>query len=276
MKFDLQRAFPYPVLRPENNDYVDGDFQTEATFKITGNRGLCVEVAWNLSVPEIQQLIDDYKASFVLVISCRASFLRYIKATKESNFSISFESGELKGDVRVFSFIATKQQIEGFRCEWINKEWGETPFSFELGALLAIDKPQEVYLDTELTKKITSVFHLVQDNNMEKYKWKVDLEDDFVKIRVSPFMKEKIDIARNTKENQALLLNSLYFAAVMQCVTALKNEDNETYSSRRWAKIMQSQIDALSSLDRAESVITQDLLYSPLEKLETYVFSKED
>ena len=27
MQFDSQRAFPYPVLRPDVNDYVDGEFQ---------------------------------------------------------------------------------------------------------------------------------------------------------------------------------------------------------------------------------------------------------
>jgi hypothetical protein len=33
MQFDLLRAFPYPVLRPKVDDYVDGDIQATVTFE---------------------------------------------------------------------------------------------------------------------------------------------------------------------------------------------------------------------------------------------------
>jgi hypothetical protein len=276
MKFDLQRAFPYPVLRPESNDYIDGDFQTEATFRTNDDsHALCVDVMWTLSVPEIQELIDSNQASFVLIISCRATFLRHTEQRNESEFSVFFEAGQLIGEIKVFSFIATKEKIDGFKCEWVNKEWGDTAFSFEPGALLAMEKPREIYLDKDLTKKITSVFRLVQDDNMDRYKWKIDADDDVVKIRVNSFMKEKIDLARNSEKNKSILLNSIYFGAVMQCITFLKSEAEE-YDNYRWAKIMKYQIEELSSFGKEESIIAQDLLYSPLKKLETYVFGIED
>lgn len=276
MKFDLQRAFPYPVFRPDNNDYVDGDFQAETTFNINeSTRGLRAEVTWDLSIREIQELIQMGKASFVLVISCRATFLRHVEIRNESPFHIDFEPGQLKDDIRVFSFVASREKINDFKCEWINAEWGESAFSFEPGALLAMDRPKEIFLDTDLTKKITSVFQLVKDESVEKYQWEVDANDDFVKIRVNPYMKEKIDIARNVKENKAILINSIYFSTVMQCVMLLKSDPDE-YENYRWAKIMNYQIDSLSSLDKEEIVIAQDLLNSPLKKLETYVFSQEN
>jgi hypothetical protein len=50
MQFDSQRAFPYPVWRPDVDDYTDGEFQAlvELTFP-EGNtqfhprRPICVE-----------------------------------------------------------------------------------------------------------------------------------------------------------------------------------------------------------------------------------------
>ena len=34
MKFDRNKTFPYPVLRPYSDDYVDGDFQALADAKV--------------------------------------------------------------------------------------------------------------------------------------------------------------------------------------------------------------------------------------------------
>ena len=33
MQFDLMRAFPYPVLRPDVDDYIDGQMQVIVDFK---------------------------------------------------------------------------------------------------------------------------------------------------------------------------------------------------------------------------------------------------
>jgi len=40
MQFDSQRAFPYPVLRPDVNDYADGEFQAivDLTFREDGSK----------------------------------------------------------------------------------------------------------------------------------------------------------------------------------------------------------------------------------------------
>jgi len=37
MKFDRYKAFPYPVLRPYSDDYIDIDFQTNVEPKVVEN-----------------------------------------------------------------------------------------------------------------------------------------------------------------------------------------------------------------------------------------------
>jgi hypothetical protein len=37
MKFDRSKTFPYPVLRPYSDDYVDAEFQALAEFEIKDN-----------------------------------------------------------------------------------------------------------------------------------------------------------------------------------------------------------------------------------------------
>ena len=72
MQFDVQLAFPYPVLRPYVDDYLDGDFQAIAD--VTHPRGsdqIHLDAQFALSVDEIASLVRQAQAKFVLVVSCR-------------------------------------------------------------------------------------------------------------------------------------------------------------------------------------------------------------
>src|SRR5262245_32307052 len=72
MQFDVQRAFPYPVLRPYVDDYLDGDSQ--AIVDVThpdGSDQIHLDAQFALSVDEIASLVRQAQAKFVLVVSCR-------------------------------------------------------------------------------------------------------------------------------------------------------------------------------------------------------------
>lgn len=88
-------------------------------------------------------------------------------------------------------------------------------------------------------------------------------------------MKESIDNARNSKANRAVLINSIYFGAVMQAIQKLQNEDTrETYIDKKWAKVITGQAHNkgfdISSNDAY--LIAERLMQQPLKLLEAYVF----
>ena len=75
MKYDAQRSFGYPVLRGNLDDYVKGSFQPQYLH----NESKWRRKKWSLIVflmspIEIKNLIQEKKASFVVVIDCRSTF----------------------------------------------------------------------------------------------------------------------------------------------------------------------------------------------------------
>jgi len=75
MQFDVDRAFPYPVLRPGVDDYIDGDFQASVEFQSNdGELHVHLEARFALSVDEIWSAIEAKQASFVAVVSCRDTY----------------------------------------------------------------------------------------------------------------------------------------------------------------------------------------------------------
>ena len=223
MQFDSQRAFPYPVWRPDVDDYTDGEFQAlvELTFP-EGSSKFHLDAQFALSVDEIADQIASGNARFVLVLACRDTYSRHVLETRENTISADFPAGSLRGEVEIYPYVVTENEISDFSCPFINSEFGAGPFTFEKGAVLALDRPTAVYVDRDLFRPITSIFQLVVKESISGAEWQLNCSDDYVQIALSAQMKAKIDAARNSSRNRAILVNSIYFAAVMQCIQYLR------------------------------------------------------
>lgn len=279
MQFDPQRAFPYPVLRPGVNDYLDGEFQCVVEFSPLENKPQIIfEVQFSLSVTEIEHLIARGQAKFVAVISCRDTYLRRVLATDKVSAKSTFHSGDLRGEVQVFPYVVAEKAINGFRCSLINKEFGDGPFVFDKGAVIAVDEPKAAYIDRDLFRPVTSVFELVKSENIQGPEWRLDCSGDHVQIQVAPYMKEKIDNFRNSARNRAVLINSIYFGAVMQCIRHLAKGGEHEQAELRWAKVIREQChnNNLNLNSQDEHAIAQHLLKLPLGTLDKYVFEGGD
>lgn len=180
-----------------------------------------------------------------------------------------FRSGNLRGEVLISPYVVAEVDISGFSCPLINTEFGSGPFSFQKGSVLAVDEPKAVYVDRDLFKPITSIFELVRDENLRGAEWRVHFDGDRVQIALSTNFKEKIDKFRNTAKNKAILINSIYFAAVMQCIRYLRETD---YDHLRWAEIMKQQCHNQNiNIVDPEYLIAERLLKFPLALLDTHV-----
>lgn len=272
MKFDKQKAFPYPVLRPGSDDYADVEFQVTVEFSIAGSK-ISASILFANSCDEIEEQIINKNASYVCVFSCRDTYIQQVVETNERSISLEFESGKLRGEVRVDPYVVVKRDINGFISQNINAEFGEGPFTFEVGDVLAQDETQVFYIDRDVFKSITSVFDLVKKDNLGEGLWTINFDDDHIKIEVSPKLKESIDDARNDNKNRVILKNSIYFAAVMQAIQKLRDKD-ESFDDRKWSKVFRNQAHnrGIDIENHDAYWVAQQLMQLPALQLDTVVF----
>jgi hypothetical protein len=271
MKYDQLKAFPYPVLRPGSDDYKDGDFQ--ATVDPTADsEKITVRITYAISCDEIKREIANGNAIFSSIVSCRDTYFEGPLSTPNDKIESDFSIKDLRGEVRVESYVVVVNEIKGYTSPDLNPEFGSIPFSFSPGDILAQDEPQVFYIDRDLFKPVTSVFELVSKEHLNDGEWTVSFEQPHVQIEVSPQMKDSIDEARNSTEKRVVLLNSLYFAAVMQAIQRLK-EAPEDYDDYKWAVVIQRQLHnrGLDLITGESSSLAQKLMKYPLSLLETYI-----
>lgn len=278
MQFDLLRAFPYPVLRPKVNDYIDGDIQATVHLEQSGDGlDLKAEILFVISVPEILHRIAAGEAQYAVVFECRDTYYRQPVTSDKPTFEHPFPSGSLRGELLIRPYVVVTKAIDDFTCPWINDEFGPGPFSYKEGSVLALDEPKMFYVDRESFKPISSAFVLVANENVGNHDWRVDANGDKVKIEVGHELKERIDAARNSKRNKAVLLNSIYFGAVMQCLSHLRQSGSE-YDGYRWANIFKRKLEELNLglKQHDEAILAQALMKQPFALVETYCFEGTD
>jgi hypothetical protein len=203
MQFDPLRAFPYPVLRPGSNDYLESAIQTVVELiQSADNLEIVAEAEIMVGVDEIRALVEDGKAQYAAVFACRDTYFRKAVLGREAHLTERFSAGSLRGEVLIYPYVVVSEAIQDFQCRWINPEFGPGPFAFPIGAVLAVDEPQVIYVDRETFQPISSCFDLIARDNVPSNEWQMDASDDRVRIAVSPALKERIGNARNTKENR--------------------------------------------------------------------------
>ena len=276
MQFDSLRAFPYPVLRPDVDDYLDGDIQVTVDFTPTQDgQEVTAKVSFVLSVPEINALVTSGLAKYAVVFACRDTYYRHVEQRDHADFDVSFRKGFLRGEVQVFPYVTAIAPIPSFVSASVNPEFGSGPFSFDVGSVLAVDRPQAAYIDRDVFSPLTSIFVLVKNENLTGAEWRLNTSGEKVEIQVSDALKTKIDAARNESSNRAVLVNSIYFAAVMHCIGIVKQGDVD---GLRWAAIIsQKAHNAGLDLDAHDDyLITERLMQFPFRLVEAYVFKGDE
>lgn len=271
MKFDRNKTFPYPVLRPYSDDYIDVEFDANVDF--TSKDGVVTaDISYRVSSSELIEQIKIGNAKFVSIVSCRETYFRDVLTSDAKQIVKNFDVGNLRGEVKVDSYIIAVKKIPSFSSPDINPEFGRNSFAFTPGDVLAQDETAVYYIDRDLFKPVTSVFDLVKNPEYSEGEWRISLDDDHIQIVVSTAMKESIDNARNNTNMKVILLNSIYFTAAVHAIQRLK-EFGSDYEEKKWGRVFYRQIhnNGLDLVSTDAYILAQKLMKYPLKVLNAYV-----
>lgn len=142
------RLYPHPVLRENNDDYINSSFEMDLSYERDIKR-LKLNISFKLNNKTLEKMILDEKAQYVIHIECPKTSYRKIITTTEKILSENLKDENILGKIQVTSFIVVKENILDYENESFNSDYFGMKFNLEKGTILAIGDSYKIDVDKE-------------------------------------------------------------------------------------------------------------------------------
>ena len=229
-----QRMFPYPLLASWTRDYQDSDFGVSTPNAMLRNgTKIEVDLQFRLTSEYLGGLIERGNAQYVIEISCPKTFTRHTQCIGREE-KVVLEAGDYAEEMFITPLIASTKSLEGFLSREHASEWREyRPKGFDIpeAGILAIGNVVRVTIEET---GVNSVIDLTANQHLDEGIFHIELEEERIKIHVSPQDKERIEALRQRRNSGDTgfsgLFPSLYLSAVSEALRQLRD-----YQNTRWA-----------------------------------------
>ena len=237
------KLYPYPVLWNKNDDYkmpseFSAEIKTEENFKNTK-----LKIKFFLKDKEIEKLIRENKAEYVVHIEGTRTYFRDFISTRETEITYDLKDRDILGKLEINFFILAKQDIRGYRNDNFNEDYSSEAFNLKKGNIIAIADGYRFDIeknDDELGK-ISSIFSICKKETVEQTGMTVDMS--YEKIRIGLNITDYVNYSQLSQNpNKVDSVNSIIiFPALVYIFEQLKKDFTETdYTEYKWFRALEN------------------------------------
>ncbi|RKV65653.1 MAG: hypothetical protein D8H99_68380 [Streptococcus sp.] len=267
--------FPYPVLSKELDDFKTGDFEVNISQKKMSINQTLLNFTFNLDNREINELIKQDKAQFVIHIEGQASSYRKLIYLQkgETTKEVELRSDSTPKKLFVNMMVIATDIIRDYKNKGFNPEYYGEDFivpEIEKGSILAFDTMAELQVDFS-NHEYGNLKSMVRIAKFSKRFMEVDLDGDVIQINLP----EKsyiayVNLSSSSKVQQQLLLVTIILPALTVAIEKVKKL--EVDDSKEWYKSLGEllkkidyNIEELPESEESSMMLAQQLLDFPLE-----------
>ncbi|MXX18167.1 MAG: hypothetical protein F4X03_12950 [Dehalococcoidia bacterium] len=276
MRYDPNKAYLYPVLRPGSTDYPRAEFQAEPDpERIEHTTAVRISAEFNLSDPDLLRLIEEGAAQYVLLVRAAATHHRSSHHSSEPAVEVPFESGRLSGRTEIRGLLVAVRDMPEFRAEGWHGDYAGMTFDLHAGDVLAEDEPREYFIDNAEEAPVGSIFQVQPHAPLLDGTWNCDLAGDRVALRMSEGDYRRFMDARsrvNGSPDAMYVMNAVYLPALVH-VLQEADHGEEDYGDYRWYRSLDARLaecerpllgDGRDRLDDAQRLLDQPFAHLPL------------
>ena len=286
MRFDRGKAWPHPVLRPPSygDDYPLAEFEVEIEVKrVKGSTAVEVDAVFELSDPDLLQLVTDGAAHYVLLIKASKTHFRELIESSGTRISKQFSAGSLSGRAEFAPFLVCTRDLLAFQASGWHSDFAGRTFDIAAGTVLAEDVPKDYWIDTADETPLGSIFGHKPRPDVPDGRWDYELAEDRIWIVMSNAdairYKEAREHANNQPEGQ-YFMNGLYLPALIAALNEIdRNADDHRDS--RWFASLDQRLEAvkcqpLGSNHSNRLIDAQQVLEFPFLKMPIFSEAEKD
>ena len=232
------RLLPHPLLAPWTDDYPEASFTAQVPHAVINNgKQINLTIKYHLTSRSLRELISEGKAHYVSLVACAKTFSRNSYPCEHEDDLCILDAQDFSEELKLTPYVVAKQQIEGFSSAELAEEITHIKpdgFYIPVGSILAVGNSTEIELEEGGSP--FAVIDLVAEANVENGTFKVDLDDNRIKVYMAPGNKDQIEALRQHGEHSwemAVLFPSIYLHAISEALRNLAD-----YPDHRWTRTM--------------------------------------
>lgn len=229
MKYDANRHYLYPVIRPHSDDYPKSSFST-----LLENRQTSSNVEVKLEFLISDEIIEDHvltsQARCLAMLYCRDTMYRQpLETTYNNRFCLleTISMRYLRNQVEVHPAIVACDTIENFPTSTAHTEYGNISIPIEKGRPLAVDNSWSFVVNPQQLK-VDSLFKLKVDNQdeykVDEFDLKIDHNERFVDIIAN---QDTIDMFRRLRGVRNATIPSVFLSSLITVLSYFRELDDD-------------------------------------------------
>ena len=210
------RLYPHPVLWDKLDDYKNSSFDCDISITREVKRFI-LNAEFNVNNPQIQKLITDGNAEYILHIESPATSYRLIKNTSDGSLKVTLNDEHLLGRISLCPFIVAKSEIAKYGNDDFNDDYKGIEFDLQRGTILAIGSQYDFKVDKEKEdlSQVPSIFTIYKKETTDDMEMEIELCSPKIRIGLNIPDYENYNISvRHMPEivNSFIILPALIYA----------------------------------------------------------------
>lgn len=220
MRYEPNKAFPHPVLRPSEfgidaGDFPGHEFQFSASPEIEADKQrIRIDATFDVGQVDIRRALSRGKAEFSVLILCPKTYFR-AHATSSSRELVTYVNlGDVDDQVELQPSIVVPRGWKKYRPDGLHDELRGEVYRVRKGGLLAQCGSSVFPASREFMRRRTSFFRISEDTGQPLGILDIVVGDP-VQLKINPADNANLSVARSSPAGQRAVMNSVYLPAVI-------------------------------------------------------------
>ena len=270
------RLFTYPVLTAEKDDYKESIFQVEYVQTMDGVNTLKIVFDIAMSNLDIEKLILNGQAEYVIHLECSTTAYRQVVRSFEKHIEHKIPIGRINGSLEIIAFVIVKKDLKGFVSSDWDEDYEGKSFDLTEGSILAYQNVAEFDISKDINEFASgnSIFTVYRRLTETDVPFEVGLESNTIRIGLGTRDYDVYTNYSSRSELQHIINSMIILPSLVYVFEELKQEDGmDLYHGRGWFMALEKSY-ASRGLDFIEEVqsdknsilLAQEAMEYPISK----------
>lgn len=237
------RAFPYPVLGPELDDFTEGEVRLADVSGDSAPERYSVRFSFEVSHSSLAEMIASGDASPAIIVECRQNLYRRRHAVNLGPNEVIIPADELRGQVQVTPLISAARDLEDYRPSGLNPDYNGLSIRVPQHGVLAYGLNFEFPADprADRLRKISSIMRVVQTEETGT-RMTINIGGPRIRVEVSPDQFRLYQSVAASRLGSSILASMLVLPVLIDVFHRIKGGEQEGLEDFRWFQVVRARL----------------------------------